>query len=74
MIILCLWKYKCYVYFGEMIDIASMSRAEQKELGGRMKEILLIVVLVTFFYMGYLLMKKMDKKRQEKVEKDIDAR
>jgi len=28
-----------HVYFGEMIDIASMSRAEQKELGGRMKEI-----------------------------------
>lgn len=39
-----------------------------------MKEIILVVVLVVFVYLGYLLMKNMDKKRQEKVEKDIDAR
>ena len=28
-----------HVYFGEMIDVASMSRAEQKELSANMKEI-----------------------------------
>lgn len=28
-----------HVYFGEMIDVAAMSRAEQKELSGKMKEI-----------------------------------
>jgi len=39
-----------------------------------MKEIILVVALVVFVYLGYLLMKNMDKKRQEKVEKDIDAR
>lgn len=28
-----------HVYFGEMIDVASMSKAEQRELGGKMREI-----------------------------------
>ena len=28
-----------HVYFGEMIDVASMSKAEQRELGGKMQEI-----------------------------------
>ncbi len=28
-----------HIYFGEMIDVASMTRAEQKELSGKMKEI-----------------------------------
>ena len=45
-----------------------------KKVGTKMKEIILVIVLVVFFCLGYLLMRKMDKKRQEKVEKDIDAR